>query len=93
MSTLWHGRFEGGPADELMAFTVSLPFDRRLAADDLDGSRAHVRGLVRVGLLDDAEARPTCWRPSTRSAAELADGALRLRPTPTRTSTPPSSAA
>ena len=24
MSTLWHGRFEGGPADELLAFTVSL---------------------------------------------------------------------
>ncbi len=55
MSTLWHGRFEGGPADDLMAFTVSLPFDRQLAADDLDGSRAHVRGLVRVGLLSDAE--------------------------------------
>ena len=31
MSTLWHGRFEGGPAEELMAFTVSLPFDQRLA--------------------------------------------------------------
>jgi argininosuccinate lyase len=55
MSTLWHGRFEGGPADDLMAFTVSLPFDRQLAADDLDCSRAHVSGLVRVGLLSDAE--------------------------------------
>jgi argininosuccinate lyase len=56
MSTLWHGRFEGGPAEELLAFTVSLPFDRRLAADDLVGSRAHVRGLVRGGLLDGDEA-------------------------------------
>jgi len=56
VSTLWHGRFEGGPADELMAFTVSLPFDQRLAADDLVGSRAHVRGLVRAGLLDGDEA-------------------------------------
>ena len=55
MSTLWHGRFEGGPADDLMAFTVSLPFDRQLAGDDLDGSRAHVRGLVRVGLLSEEE--------------------------------------
>ena len=44
MSTLWHGRFEGGPADELLAFTVSLDYDRRLAPDDLAGSRAHVRG-------------------------------------------------
>ncbi|MEY2434007.1 MAG: hypothetical protein QOC92_3732, partial [Acidimicrobiaceae bacterium] len=29
--TLWSGRFEGGPAEELLAFTVSLPFDRVLA--------------------------------------------------------------
>jgi argininosuccinate lyase len=55
MSTLWHGRFEGGPAEELMAFTVSLPFDVRLAADDLTGSRAHVRGLARAGILTAAE--------------------------------------
>ena len=55
MSTLWHGRFEGGPAEELLAFTVSLPFDVRLAADDIAGSRAHVRGLARAGILSDAE--------------------------------------
>ncbi len=36
---LWHGRFGEGPADELLAFTVSLPFDRRLASDDIAGSR------------------------------------------------------
>ena len=56
MSTLWHGRFEGGPAAELLAFTVSLGYDRRLAADDLAGSRAHVRGLARAGILTDDEA-------------------------------------
>ncbi len=55
--TLWHGRFgDGVPADELLAYTVSLPFDRRLASDDLTGSRAHVRGLARAGLLSDADA-------------------------------------
>ncbi len=52
---LWHGRFGEGPADELLAFTVSLPFDRRLAGDDLRGSRAHVQMLARVGLLTDSE--------------------------------------
>ena len=36
--TLWHGRFAGGPADALMAYTVSLPFDRRLWRDDVAGS-------------------------------------------------------
>jgi argininosuccinate lyase len=54
-ATLWHGRFAEGPAAELMAYTVSLPFDQRLWPDDLHGSRAHVRGLVRVGLLTNDE--------------------------------------
>jgi argininosuccinate lyase len=54
--TLWHGRFAQAPAAELLAFTVSLPYDQRLAPDDIAGSRAHVRGLVRGGLLDGEEA-------------------------------------
>ena len=33
---------KGGPAEALMAFTASLPFDRRLWPDDIAGSRAHV---------------------------------------------------
>ena len=55
--TLWHGRFAGGPAEALMAYTVSLPFDQRLWRDDIAGSRAHVRGLARVGLLTERRAR------------------------------------
>ncbi|MDP8954040.1 MAG: argininosuccinate lyase [Actinomycetota bacterium] len=53
--TLWQGRFAGRPDEALLAFTASLAFDRRLGADDLAGSRAHVRGLGRVGVLDDDE--------------------------------------
>jgi argininosuccinate lyase len=53
--TLWHGRFEGGPAAELMAFTESLSFDKRLWPDDIEGSRAHVRGLARVGIISEIE--------------------------------------
>ena len=55
MSTLWHGRFADGPADALMALSVSLAFDRRLAPEDIEGSRAHVTMLAEVGLLTDAE--------------------------------------
>ena len=55
MSVLWHGRFDRPPADSLMAFTSSLNVDRKLWRDDLAGSRAHVRGLVAVSLLDAAE--------------------------------------
>ncbi|MGH9111878.1 MAG: argininosuccinate lyase, partial [Acidimicrobiales bacterium] len=80
MSTLWHGRFEGGPADELLAFTVSLPFDQRLAVDDLAGSRAHVRGLARAGILTDDEAAEVL-AALDRVADELVSGELRFEPT------------
>jgi argininosuccinate lyase len=79
MSTLWHGRFEGGPADELMAFTISLPFDQRLAADDLVGSRAHVRGLVRAGLFDGDEASAVLGALDTVED-ELAGGTFEFLP-------------
>jgi len=72
MGTLWHGRFEGDPAQELLAFTVSLGFDQRLAVDDLHGSRAHVRGLVRAGVLSIAEA-DTVLAALDQVEAELAD--------------------
>ncbi len=72
-STLWHGRFAGGPSDALMAFTVSLPFDRRLWPDDLAGSRAHVRGLARAGLLTDDE-RDAILGALETVAAELTAG-------------------
>ena len=50
-AALWHGRFESDPAEELMAYTESLSFDRRLWADDIVGSTAHVRMLVEVGIM------------------------------------------
>ena len=53
--TLWKGRFTDRPAQELLAFTVSLSFDQRLAADDVVASRAHVRGLERAGVLTHQE--------------------------------------
>ena len=79
MSTLWHGRFEGGPAEELMAFTVSLPFDSRLAVDDIAGSRAHVRGLGRAGILDDIEVTAVLDALDTVEA-ELATGSFTFVP-------------
>jgi argininosuccinate lyase len=54
--TLWEGRIAGGMADAVAEFTVSLPFDQTLALDDLVGSRAHVKGLGKVGILTDSEA-------------------------------------
>lgn len=79
MSTLWHGRFEGGPAEELLAYTVSLPFDQRLAPDDIEGSRAHVRGLVRGGILDDVESS-LILAALDRVQDELAAGSFEFKP-------------
>jgi argininosuccinate lyase len=76
---LWHGRFGEGPADELLAFTVSLPFDRRLAGDDLTGSRAHVQMLARVGLLTDDE-RASVIKALDQVEAELADDTFAFAP-------------
>ena len=52
--TLWEGRLSGAPASELWDFTVS-PADRRLLADDVEGSLAHVGMLGEVGILSEEE--------------------------------------
>jgi argininosuccinate lyase len=79
--TLWHGRFGAdGPADALLAYTVSLPFDQRLAFDDLDGSRAHVKGLAHVGLLSESEAAAVL-RALDDVERELRSGELTFAPT------------
>ncbi len=53
--TLWAPRMGAPPHEDMMAFTASLSFDRRLAPSDITGSMAHVRGLRRAGILDDKE--------------------------------------
>jgi argininosuccinate lyase len=71
--TLWAGRLEGGPAEELWAFTASLDVDRRMAADDVAGSKAHVRGLVRGGILSESDGAALLDALDV-VAAELAGG-------------------
>jgi argininosuccinate lyase len=78
-TTLWHGRFETGPSDELMAFTESLSFDKRLALDDLRGSRAHARGLVTAGVLSEDELS-TLIEALDVVESEVVDGTLAFVP-------------
>ncbi|MEU4763275.1 argininosuccinate lyase [Actinosynnema sp. NPDC023794] len=51
MSSLWGGRFAGGPAEAMARLSASTHFDWRLAPYDIRGSRAHARVLRRAGLL------------------------------------------
>ena len=54
-TSLWGGRFSGGPAEALAALSKSTDFDWRLARHDIAGSRAHARALHRAQLLDDQQ--------------------------------------
>jgi argininosuccinate lyase len=54
-TSLWGGRFSGGPAEALARLSVSVQFDWRLAPYDLAASRAHARVLAGAGLLDADE--------------------------------------
>jgi argininosuccinate lyase len=76
---LWDGRLGERPADALMAFTASLAFDRRLAGDDLAGSRAHVRGLKRAGVLTEQETG-ILLAALNRVEDELADSSFKFLP-------------
>ncbi|MGH8999127.1 MAG: argininosuccinate lyase, partial [Acidimicrobiia bacterium] len=77
--TLWQGRFRDPPATEMLAFSESLSFDTRLAADDLAGGRAHVDMLARVGLLSDDE-RAQVAAALAQTEAELAGGTFVFAP-------------
>jgi len=48
---MWGGRFEAGPAAIMREITPSIDFDKRLAAEDLAGSRAHCRMLANEGII------------------------------------------
>ena len=59
MSTnkMWGGRFESGPAAIMREITPSIDFDKRLASEDIAGSRAHCRMLATEGIIskDDGQ--------------------------------------
>jgi argininosuccinate lyase len=51
------GRFSGGPAGAVAQFTESISFDWRLWRQDIAGSRAHARMLMRQKILTRDELR------------------------------------
>src|SRR3954470_9488254 len=48
---MWGGRFSAKPAELMQAINVSIGFDKRLATQDLAGSRAHAAMLAKVGVI------------------------------------------
>ena len=55
---MWGGRFAAGPDAIMEAINASIGFDKRMAQQDITGSRAHAAMLAAQGIIDpkDAEA-------------------------------------
>lgn len=52
---MWGGRFDLPPAELMLEINASLPYDRRLYAQDIRGSRIHAEMLARQGILTKEE--------------------------------------
>jgi argininosuccinate lyase len=53
---VWGGRFREDINETVDAFNSSIAFDRRLYAQDIEGSKAHCRMLAKQGIISDEEA-------------------------------------
>lgn len=57
MAKLWGGRFEGKSEAWIDEFGASIPFDQKLAKQDITGSLAHVKMLAQSGIITEEEAQ------------------------------------
>ena len=75
---MWGGRFSDKPAELMQAINVSIGFDRRLAAQDLRGSRAHAAMLAKCGLISSQD-EAAIQSGLERIASEIEEGAFPFR--------------
>ena len=74
---LWGAGFAGPTGEALSKLSVSHPFDRRLAREDIAGTRAHASGLRRAGLLT-AGALARIQKGLKTIEKEVAEGRFRF---------------
>jgi argininosuccinate lyase len=55
-NAMWGGRFASGPDAIMEAINASIGFDKRMARQDIDGSRAHASMLAAQGIITDTDA-------------------------------------
>jgi argininosuccinate lyase len=75
---MWGGRFEAAPADIMGQITPSIGFDKRMAAEDLAASKAHVRMLASENIVTKADAE-TILNGLDRIGREIAEDAFVFR--------------
>ena len=56
-NAMWGGRFAMSPAEIMQEINASISFDKRLAPQDIRGSKAHAQMLADAGILTKADAR------------------------------------
>jgi argininosuccinate lyase len=59
-NTMWGGRFATGPDAIMEEINASIGFDRRMARQDIEGSRAHARMLAATGVITNSDADQIC---------------------------------
>ncbi|WP_166417569.1 argininosuccinate lyase [Cochlodiniinecator piscidefendens] len=55
-NAMWGGRFAAGPDAIMEAINASIRFDQRMAAQDIEGSRAHAAMLAATGIITDSDS-------------------------------------
>jgi argininosuccinate lyase len=76
--SLWGGRFSAKPGAAMSAINTSIDVDRRLAGEDIAGSRAHAAMLGAAGIISAADAA-AIDAGLERIAAEIAAGQFPFR--------------
>ncbi len=78
--SLWGGRFNKAPDPRFWALNASLDVDRRLALQDVQGTRAWVKALARAGVLTSRE-QDTLLQGLDRIEREFREGTFTFRHT------------
>ncbi len=55
-NAMWGGRFASGPDAIMEAINASISFDKRMARQDIEGSRAHAAMLAAQGIITNNDA-------------------------------------
>ncbi|MEW5921315.1 MAG: argininosuccinate lyase [Bacillota bacterium] len=71
----WGGRFDAALDKKAESFLASLPFDQRLAQEDIQGSMAHCRMLIKTGVLPPQDGE-LILRGLAEISSELAAGSF-----------------
>jgi len=78
-SPIWGGRFAAGPSAIMQKINASINFDKRLASQDIAGSKAHCAMLVKTNILSAADGA-AILQGLTEIEAEIDEGRFVFQP-------------